>query len=86
MLAFAQEETARLWLSTKYWLDQYIYTDIHEIYFVEFHIVFHGWLSRLETRKTNFQRREVVEWSDQWVRKITSVSNTISRVVEFLVY
>ena len=45
----------------------------------------HEWLLRLETRKTNFQRREVVEWSDRLVHKITSVSNTISRDVDFWV-
>ena len=37
------------------------------------------------TKKTNFQRRETVEWSDQLVREVTSVSNTISRAVDFWV-
>ena len=32
----------------------------------------HEWLSILATRKTNFQRREAVEWSDQLVREIPS--------------
>ena len=41
-------------------------------------------LSRLETWQTNFQRREAVEWSDELVREITSVSNPISRVVHVL--
>ena len=33
----------------------------------------------------NIQRREVVEWNDQLVREITSVSNSISRAVDFWV-
>ena len=45
----------------------------------------HEWFSRLETRQTNFQRREVVEWSAQLICKITSVSNPISRDVDFWV-
>ena len=45
----------------------------------------HEWLSRLVTRKTNFQRREVVEWSDHLVCRITNISNTISRAVDFWV-
>ena len=45
----------------------------------------HEWLSILATRQTNFQRRQTVEWSDQLVRKISSVSNPISRVVDFWV-
>ena len=79
MLTFAQEESAENWVY------QYIYTDIHKIFFAYFPIVLHEWFSRLETRQTNFQRREVVEWTDQFVCKINSVSNPICRVVDFWV-
>ena len=43
------------------------------------------WLSILVTQQTNFHRREVVEWSDQFVHEITSVSNTISKDFDFWV-
>ena len=33
----------------------------------------------------NFLRREAVEWSDQLVREVTSVSNTIYRAIDFWV-
>ena len=72
-------------MSTKNWLDRYLYIDIHEIFFAEFPIVLHEWLSRLVTRRTNFQRREVVEWSAQLIRELTSVSNPISRAIDFWV-
>ena len=36
-------------------------------------------------RQTNFQRREADKWSDQLVREVTSVSNTISRAIDFWV-
>ena len=39
----------------------------------------------MERRKTNFQRREAVEWSDPLVHEVTSVSNTITRAVNFWV-
>ena len=45
----------------------------------------HEWLSILATRESNFQRREAVEWSDQLIYEITSVSNTIFRAVHFWV-
>ena len=48
---------------------------------VESPILLHEWLSRLATKQTNFQRRETVEWSDQLVHEVTSVSNTNSRAV-----
>ena len=85
MISFAQEESVGSWLSTKIQVDKYIYFDIHEIFFVELPIVLHEWLSRLETRQTNFQRREAIEQSDQLVHEITSISNTISRAVDFWV-
>ena len=85
MLVFAQKERKRSSLSAEGWLDQYIYFDIHEIFFAEFPIVLHEWLSRLETRQTNFQRREAVGWSAQLIHKVTSVSNPISRAIDFWV-
>ena len=84
-LTFVQEERTGSRLSAKNWLDQYIYSYIHKIFFAEFPIVLHEWLLRLTTRQKNFQRREVVEWSDQFVCKITSVSNPISRAIDFWV-
>ena len=64
-------------------MDEYIYFDIHEVFFTEFPIVLHEWLLILDRRQTNLQRREAVDWSDQLMREVTSVSNTISRVVDF---
>ena len=54
MLAFVQYERAGSWLSKENWVDEYIYSDIHEVFFVEFHVILHEWLTRLETRKKKF--------------------------------
>ena len=85
MLAFTQEESAGSQWSVENWVDQYIYTDIHKIFFAKFPIVLHEWLSILTRRQKNFHRREVVEWNDQLVCEVTSVSKTISRAVNFWV-
>ena len=61
MLSFAREESAGSQFSTKNWVNEYIYSDIHKILFVEFPIVLHEWFSILATWQTNFQRREVIE-------------------------
>ena len=84
-LLFAQEESIGTWLSVKRWLDEYIYFDIHEILFVEFPILLHEWLVGLLAKQTNFQRREIDEWSDHLVHEVTSVSNSVSRAVDFWV-
>ena len=75
----------RSWLSIENWLDRYLHINIHEIFFAEFPIVLHEWLSRLATQQTNFQRREAVEWSAQLIHELTSVSNPISRAADFWV-
>ena len=62
-----------------------MYTYIHEIFFVEFYVVLHEWLSILATWQTKFQRREAIEWSAQLISEITSVSNPISRAIDFWV-
>ena len=40
------------------WLERYLYTDIHEIFFSEFPIVLHEWLSKLATQKKKKIRGE----------------------------
>ena len=84
-LEFAQEESAGTWFSAERWLDDYIYSGIREIFFTEFLVLLHEWLVGLASRRTNYQTREISEWSDQLVHDITSVSNTVSRVVDFWV-
>ena len=84
-LEFAQEESVGTRLRTENQIDEYIYSDIHEIFLAEFPILLHEWFSRLATKQTKFHRRDTVEWSDQLVREVTNVSNTISRDVDFWV-
>ena len=85
MLVFVQEESRGSRLIAENLVGKYIYSDIHDIFFVEFPVILHKWLWRLATRQTNSQRREAVEWNDQLVCEVTSVSNTISRAVDFWV-
>ena len=61
----------------------YIYSDIHEILFIKFPIILQEWLSELATRRTNFQRRGVAEWTKQLTQEVAQVSNPISRAVDF---
>ena len=84
-LVFAQEESAGTQFDIERWLDEYIYSDIKEIIFVEFPVLLHEWLVGLESRRTNSQKREISEWSDQLVQEVTSVSNSVSRAIDFWV-
>ena len=70
-------------MSVEDWIDEYIYSDIHDIFFFEFPILLHEWLSRLATKQTNFQRRETVERSDQLVREVATVMTPFLELLIF---
>jgi hypothetical protein len=44
---FSRSQNKNLRLSTKQWLQRYIYTDFHERFFFEFPMVLAEWLQRL---------------------------------------
>ena len=48
-------------------------------------ILLHEWLVGLASRRTNCKTRDINEWSDQLVQEVTSVSNVVSRAVDFFV-
>ena len=84
-LAFVEEESGGMRVSAERWLDDYIYSDIHKILFAEFLVLLHKWLVGLASRQTNCQTRDITEWSDQLVQEVTSVSNVVSRAIDFWV-
>ena len=58
---------------------------IHEIFFSEFPVVLYEWLARLVTQNTNCQGGEPKEWTPQLIQRLESVSNYISKDVNFWV-
>ena len=79
---FEEEEKQNLRLTTKYWLGKYIYSDIHEIFFIEFLIVFYEWLVQLTFQKNNFQGDEAEQWTPKLIQQLRKVNNKASRVVD----
>ena len=67
------------------WLERYLYIDIRDIFFSEFSIVLHEWLSKLTTEEKFFQAREPTEWSTQFIQWLKRDSDPINRVVNFWV-
>ena len=84
-LEFTWEENEGSWLNITNWLERYLYTNIHEIFFCEFPILFYEWLLKLETQWKKFQGGEPIEWNPQLIQGLKSISNPMSRVVDFWV-
>ena len=80
---FAEQENKGPRRSSDNFLQRYVFTDIHEIFFGSIHIELHQWLSRLTERKTNFKEDRFPDWNPTRINILKRVNNTISRVVDF---
>jgi hypothetical protein len=68
-------------LSSENWLEKYIFTDIHEIFFGGIHQEIYEWLDRLANTQFEIRSRLLVAWTSELIKKVKRVDNTISRVV-----
>jgi len=64
-------------------LQRYVFSDVHEIFFGSIHIELHQWLSRLTERRTNFQENQFPPWTPARIAILKRVNNAISRAVDF---
>ena len=62
---FAEQENKDPRCSSDEFLQRYIFSDVHEIFFGSIHIELHQWLSRLTERKTNFKEDQFLDWTQQ---------------------
>ena len=70
-------------LSAKDWLQRYIFTDLHEIFFTTFPSELHAWLSRLAENKTSNRSHRPMEWTLEVIQSLKWTNNSISRAVDF---
>jgi hypothetical protein len=79
---FVEAQNKNPKLSTKYWLQRYIFTDIHEIFFGGIHQELFEWLARLAHTQFEIKSRPPVVWTLALIQKVKRVDNVVSRVVE----
>ena len=69
-------------MSTKDWLQRYILTYIHEIFFGGIHQELFEWLARLVDTQFKIRSRPPVVWMPALIQKVKRVDNVVSRVVD----
>jgi hypothetical protein len=69
-------------LSTKDWLERYIFTDIHEIFFGGIHEELYEWLTRLAYTQFEIRSRPPMVWTSALINKVKRVDNIVSRAVD----
>jgi hypothetical protein len=71
-------------LSTKDWLQRYIFIDIHEIFFGGIHQELHEWLARLVDTQSEIRSIPPVVWTSTLIQKVKRIDNYVSRQVDHL--
>jgi hypothetical protein len=69
-------------LSTEYWLEKYIFTDIHKIFFGGIHQELYEWLARLADTQFEILSRPPMVWTLELIKKVKRDDNAISREVD----
>jgi hypothetical protein len=65
-------------LSTKDWLEIYIFTDIHKIFFGGIHQELYEWLATLADTQFEIRSRLPVAWMSKLIKKVKRFDNTVS--------
>jgi len=65
------------------WLQTYIYTDIHEVFFATFQSELHSWLARLADYTGYVRSDRPMQWNQAAVQRLKNTNNVVSRAVDF---
>ena len=65
------------------WLQKYIYTNVHEVFFATFPSELHPWLARLADCSGHVQSDKLTQWNQAAVQKLKNTDNVVSRAVDF---
>ena len=82
-MEFTETENRDPRVSTEAWLDKYIFTDEHEIFFASLPGELHEWLSKLAETKCYTQSDKPVEWMPKAIEVLKKVDNSISQAVDY---
>lgn len=80
---FVEQENENPRLLTESWLQRYIFSDIHELFFATFPGGIHAWLCRLSENKTFNHSDKLARWTSELIQRLKHTDNPISRVVDF---
>ena len=80
---FAEKENMNPNRSIEAWIQKYIYTDVHEVFFATFPSELHSWLARLATSNMHVKSNKPAEWNHEAVQRLKNTDNTISRAIDF---
>ena len=79
---FSAQENRNLQLSKEEWLDCYLYTEIHEIFFASFPTELYKWITKLEDSQGRRKLDGPIVWTPNLVRRLEASEDKITRIVD----
>lgn len=79
---FVVEEKKTPHVFEKRWLDHYVYTKIHEIFFASFLSELYEWITRLANSHGRCRLNQPIVWTPELVRTQEASKDKIARVVD----
>jgi hypothetical protein len=65
------------------WLQKYIYTNVHKVFFATFPSELHSWLARLADCSGHTKSDKPAQWNQEVVQILKNIDNIVSRAVDF---
>lgn len=82
-LEFVERDNINPRRSNKDWLQDHMFTEIHEKFFCKFRIIMSEWMLRLKDENAWHNNDESKEWTLEKIQQLKEISNLISRAVDF---
>ena len=83
MKEFVETENRNPNCDSEVWLQKYIYTDVHEVFFAMFRSKLHSWVERLADSTGYVRSAKPAQWNQAIVQRVKNTNNVVSRAVDF---
>lgn len=80
----AVQENINLRISEEQWLDHYIFTDIHEIFFVTFLIKLYEWIAKLADNVGRCRLDQPIVWTPKLVQRLEATEDRLVHAYHWL--
>ena len=79
---FVTQENRTPQISEKRWLDCYVYTEIHKIFFASFPSELYKWIVKLVENQGRCRPEKPIVWTPELVRRLEASKDKITCVVD----
>ena len=79
---FIAQENRNLRLTKEQWLDRYLYTEIHEIFFCSFLVELYEWITKLADDQRRWRLDSPIVWTLELVWRLEASEDKIAHVVD----